>query len=172
MANNCYIDILIETYNKEDADKIDATLSKRYFEARKENKGMFIGSQHRYLFDASIERQDNNEIRVMGWVKWSINYDEAIDIINWLTVINVSYISIRYEELGCCLYGEYVYNAALKTLVDTFVDENDFPTDYDDELFYEDLEEAFQHKGIERLVYDYSDKVQNNPTTEKGAVNQ
>jgi hypothetical protein len=137
---------------------------------------MFIGSQQRYLFEPNIERQGDTEIRVMGWVKWSINYDEAIEIVDWITVINVSYIGIRYEEMGFNLYGEYVYNDESKLLTDVYVAEEDFP-DYKDgenDLFYEELEEAFQKKGTEELVHDYYKypKVQNNPETEKGAVNQ
>lgn len=172
MANKCYIDIIIETYNKEDADKIDAVLSKRYFEAHTEQKGMFIGSQHRYLFEPTMERQNDTALRIEGWVKWSIDYEEAFDIIDWLTVINTSYISIRYEEIGFYLYGEYVYDDRTKTLKDIYVAKDDFPEYEGNDMFWEELEEVFQQKGVDILVYDYSDKVQNNPETEKGAVNQ
>lgn len=182
MANNCYIDILIAPKTKEGADKLESTLSDILAKANKENKGMFIGSYHRYLFDATMDRwetkgsTDNihklNEICLNGWVKWSIDYTEAIDIVSYiLSITDLDFLSIRYEELGCCLYGEYVYDDEQKILLDTYVAEEDFP-DYKDgenDLFYEELEEAFQKKRTEELVHDYYKypKVQNNPATEE-----
>ena len=182
MANNCYIDILIATKTKEDADKLEALLSDILFKADKEKKGMFIGSNTRYLFDAALDRWSTegyagdihklNEIRLEGWVKWCLDYTEATDVVSYmLSNADIEFLSIRYEEMGFNLYGEYVYNDENKLLTDTYVAEEDFP-DYKDgenDLFYEELEEAFQKKGIEELVHDYYpyEKVQNNPDENK-----
>lgn len=179
MANNCYIDILIATKTKEDADKLEALLSDILTKADKEKKGMFIGSNTRYLFDATLDRWSTkgntgdihklNEIRLEGWVKWCLDYTEATDVVSYmLSNADIEVLSIRYEELGCNLYGEYTYDDESKVLLDTFVYEDDIPSDYDNALFYEELEEVFQKKGKEELVHDfYKYPVQNNPATEE-----
>ena len=156
MANNCFIDLYITTRTKWEADKIADILAKNIQEANKKNEGAFIGSNTRYIFDAEVINYTPNTVKVEGWVKWSMDYTEIKDIIDWLSqYVSISKLSMRYDEVGCCLYGEYVYNSRGKKgkkLLDKYVADDDFPTDEGQDTFYEELEQIFQKKAIKKYI--------------------
>lgn len=156
MANNCFVDFYITTRTKWEADKIADILAKNIQEANKKNEGAFIGSNTRYIFDAEVINHTPNTVKVEGWVKWSIDYTEIKDIIDWISqYVSISKLSMRYDEVGCCLYGEYVYRSNAPTgkkLYDKYVDEKDFPPDFNDENYYEDLEQIFQKKAVKKYI--------------------
>lgn len=156
MANNCFIDLYITTRTKWEADKIADILAKNIQEANKRNEGAFIGSNTRYIFDAEVFNHSSVTVKVEGWVKWSISNTEIKDIIDWIkTFVSVTKINMRYEETGMYLYGEYIYNNTGrkgKQLCDKYVEEKDFPPDFNDENYYEDLEQIFQKKATIKYI--------------------
>jgi hypothetical protein len=156
MANNCYIDLYITTRTKWEAEKIGDILAKNIQEANKKNEGAFIGSNTRYIFDAGVINHTPVTVKVEGWVKWSISNTEIKDIIDWINAfVSVTKINMRYEETGMYLYGEYIYNKTGrkgKQLCDKYVEEKDFPTDFNDENYYEDLEQIFQKKAVKKYI--------------------
>lgn len=156
MANNCFIDLYITTRTKWEADKIADILAKNIQEANKRNEGAFIGSNTRYIFDAEVFNHSSVTVKVEGWVKWSISNTEIKDIIDWLKeYVSVVKLSMRYEELGQLMYGEYVYRSNAPTgkkLYDKYVDEKDFPDDNGEDTFYEDLEQIFQKKAVKKYI--------------------
>lgn len=161
MANQCDIDILICTESEQEANKLEEILNERIKEGWTKNKGVYLGSKDRYFFDVDIERMnDKCNVRLTCWVKWSLNYTEAKDVIDFFrNILDKPYISIRYEEMGFSLYGEYVYDG--ETLMDTYLDEHDFPVykeGEDNDTFYDELEDNFKSKGIDVLVHDYTDE--------------
>lgn len=161
MANTCDIDILICTESTKQAESLETTLSDIINKAREERKGVFLGSKDRYFFNMSFERIDS-DIRIYAEVKWSLNYTEVKDVIDWFrSKLPKPYISIHYEETGCCLYGEYVYDG--ETIMDTYLDEHNFPIyqgEEDLEEYEKKLEEAYRKYSIDYLVWDYTERAE------------
>lgn len=156
MANNCFVDFYITTRTNIEAARLIEILYKNISEANKRNEGAFIGSKTRYIFDAGVYSHTAIVVKVEGWVKWSVDYTEIKDIIDWLMqYVTVVKLSMRYEETGQKMYGEYIYrhNAPIKRkLYDKYVDEKDFPIDTGDDAFYEELEYLLRRKPIKEYI--------------------
>lgn len=156
MANNCFVDFYISTHTNTEAAKLIEILYKNISEANKRDEGAFIGSKTRHIFDAGVYSHTSIVVKLEGWVKWSIDYTEIKDIIDWLMqYVSVVKLSMRYEELGNMMYGEYVYryNAPTgKKLYDKYVDEKDFPDDNGEDTFYERLEQIFRKKAVKKYI--------------------
>ena len=68
MANNCFIEISLETETAEQAEGLRKELRAAFRQAARENVGAYFGSD-RYFFDGKVE-QDGTEVFIGGWVKW------------------------------------------------------------------------------------------------------
>ena len=151
MANNCFIDIKIETETAEQAEGLRMELQAAFKEAYRKNLGAFFGCETRYLFDATVE-QTGTELIIGGWVKWGYLDEEFVDMFNWLRKkVAIKKLNMRYEELGCDLYGEYDFDGEEARRY--FLEHLDFPmcTEDDDEYsddYHEKLEAAYQKNRV------------------------
>ena len=141
MANICSVNIKIKTLDEALAHKLFEKLTVLQNEADAQHIGTYIGSQ-RYLFDEAIETC-GTAVTMNGWVKWGFSDAEVIALIKFLwQTVPVAECSIKYEESGCLLYGEFQYDG--KMLADCYLPEEDYPADCDSETFYDDLEAAYR----------------------------
>ena len=151
MANNCFIDIEIETETAEQAKELREELRAAFSRADRENVGAYFGSD-RYFFDGKVE-QDGTEVFIGGWVKWGYSDGEFTDMFRWLkSKANIKKFRMAYEELMTDQYGEYELHAD-GTMWQNFLLEKDFPAAMDDfDLYCEKVEEAFRKKPATRFI--------------------
>ena len=151
MANNCFIDIKIETETAEQAEGLRKELQAAFEQARRENVGAYFGSD-RYFFDGKVEHE-GTEVFIAGWVKWGYSDGEFIDMFSWLRrKTAIKKFHMHYEELMTDQYGEYELHAD-GTVWNNFLLEKDFPTETDDyEAYVEKVEEAFQKNPATRII--------------------
>ena len=151
MANNCFIDITIETETAEQAEGLRKELRAAFRQAARENVGAYFGSD-RYFFDGKVE-QDGTEVFIAGWVKWGYSDGEFADMFRWLRrKAAIKKFHMHYEELLTDQYGEYELHAD-GTVWNNFLLEKDFPAETDDyEAYVEKVEEAFRTKPATRFI--------------------
>ena len=152
MANNCFIEILLETETETEAKELNEMLQTSFAIARRENVGAFFGNDKRYLFDAHCE-QAAAEVSIGGWVKWGYSDGEFIDMFRWLrSKANIKKFRMAYEELMTDQYGEYELHAD-GVMWNNFLEEKDFPTETEDfDAYCEKVEEAFRAKTTTRFI--------------------
>ena len=152
MANNCCIEILLETETETEAKELNKMLQTSFAIARRENVGAFFGNDKRYLFDAHCE-QAAAEVSIGGWVKWGYSDGEFIDMFRWLrSKANIKKFRMAYEELMTDQYGEYELHAN-GVMWKNFLEERDFPTETEDfDAYCEKVEEAFRAKPTTRFI--------------------
>ena len=152
MANNCFIDIEMETETAEQAEGLRKELQASFNIARRENIGAFFGTEKRYLFDAHCDQADV-EVSIGGWVKWGYSDGEFADMFRWLRrKVTIKKFHMTYEELMTDQYGEYELHAD-GTMWNNFLLEKDFPAAMDDfEAYCEKVEEAFRKNPATRLI--------------------
>ena len=152
MANNCFIEISLETELPEQAEELRKELQASFNIARRENVGAFFGNEKRYLFDAHCDQADV-EVSIGGWVKWGYSDGEFIDMFSWLRrKTAIKKFHMHYEELMTDQYGEYELHTD-GTVWNNFLLEKDFPTETDDyEAYVEKVEEAFRTKPATRII--------------------
>ena len=151
MANNCFIEISLETETAEQAKGLRTELRAAFRQAARENVGAYFGSD-RYFFDGKVE-QDGTEVFIGGWVKWGYSDGEFIDMFSWLRrKAAIKKFHMHYEELLTDQYGEYELHDD-GTMWNNFLLEKDFPTETDDyEAYVEKVEEAFQKNPATRII--------------------
>ena len=152
MANNCFIEILLETETETEAKELNEMLQTSFAIARRENVGAFFGNDKRYLFDAHCE-QAAAEVSIGGRVKWGYSDGEFIDMFRWLrSKANIKKFRMAYEELMTDQYGEYELHAD-GVMWNNFLEEKDFPTETEDfDAYCEKVEEAFRAKPTTRFI--------------------
>ena len=152
MANNCFIEISLETENTEQAEELRKELQASFNIAHRENVGAFFGSDTRYLCDAHC-CQAATEVSIGGWVKWGYSDFEFVDMFNWLRrKVNIKKFRMAYEEYGCLLYGEYELHGNGQ-MWKNFLEEKDFPRECDDfEVYTQKVEEAFRKNPATRFI--------------------
>ena len=152
MANNCFIEISLETENAEQAEELRKELQTSFAIARRENVGAFFGNDKRYLFDAHCD-QAATEVSIGGWVKWGYSDDEFTEMFRWLkSKANIKKFRMAYEELMTDQYGEYELHAD-GVMWNNFLEEKDFPTETDDfDLYCEKVEETFRKNPTTRFI--------------------
>lgn len=152
MANNCFVDIEIETETAEQAEELRKELQASFNIARRENVGAFFGTEKRYLFDAHCDQADV-EVSIGGWVKWGYSDGEFTEMFRWLRrKAAIKKFRMHYEELMTDQYGEYELHDD-GTMWNNFLLEKDFPTAMDDyEAYCEKVEEAFQKNPATRFI--------------------
>ena len=152
MANNCFIDIKIETETAEQAKGLCKKLQAAFKRADRENVGAYFGSSDRYFFEGKAEHE-GTEVFIGGWVKWGYSDGEFIDMFSWLRrKVAIKKFQMHYEELLTDQYGEYELHDD-GTMWNTFLPEKDFPAAMADyEAYVEKVEEAFRTKPTTRLI--------------------
>ena len=151
MANNCFIDIKIETETAEQAKGLRKELQAAFEQAYRENVGAYFGSD-RYFFDGKVEHE-GTEVFIAGWVKWGYSDGEFIDMFSWLRrKVAIKKFQMHYEELLTDQYGEYELHDD-GTMWNSFLPEKDFPAAMADyEAYVEKVKEAFRTKSVTRLI--------------------
>ena len=151
MANNCFIEISLETETAEQAEGLHKELQAAFEQADRENVGAYFGSD-RYFFDGKVELE-GTEVFIAGWVKWGYSDGEFIDMFSWLRrKAAIKKFHMHYEELMTDQYGEYELHAD-GVMWNNFLEEKDFPTETDDfDLYCEKVEEAFRKKPATRFI--------------------
>ena len=145
MANNCFVDIDITTASEEDAERLHKILTAAKKDADSRGEGFFIGCEKRYMFEAEIITH-GNIVSISGWVKWGFEDTEVWKFLAWLMDrAGVRDFSMKYDECGALLYGEYRYD--LKNLTDRYLPQDHYPTEEDG-----DVEKAFQQYGVTRFL--------------------
>ena len=152
MANNCFIEIMLETETTDQAKGLRKELQASFNIARRENVGAFFGNEERYIFDAHCDQADV-EVSIGGWVKWGYSDGEFIDMFSWLRrKVAIKKFHMHYEELLTDQYGEYELHDD-GTVWNNFLPEKDFPTETDDyEAYVEKVENAFRTKPATRFI--------------------
>ena len=152
MANNCFIEILLETETETEAKELNKMLQTSFAIARRENVGAFFGNDKRYLFDAHCDQAATN-VSIGGWVKWGYSDGEFIDMFSWLRrKTSIKKFQMHYEELMTDQYGEYELHAD-GVMWNNFLEEKDFPTETEDfDAYCEKVEEAFRTKPTTRFI--------------------
>ena len=152
MANNCFIDIKIETETAEQAKGLCKKLQAAFKRADRENVGAYFGSSDRYFFEGKAEHE-GTEVFIGGWVKWGYSDGEFIDMFSWLRrKAAIKKFHMHYEELLTDQYGEYELHDD-GTMWNNFLLEKDFPTETDDyEAYVKKVENAFRTKPATRII--------------------
>jgi len=148
MANNCVVGISVTTFTEADGEKLHDILTGAKILADKKKEGIFIGCEHRYLFDAKFFR-DRDTVQIFGWIKWGFSDDEVKTFLAWLMVnAGVKELRLNYDEPGCLLYGNYTY--AEKKLMKCSLPETNYPEDDgdSDSDFGITLESALKKHGV------------------------
>ena len=129
----------------EEAGKLFKILTEAKWAADREERGIYIGSERRYLFDAEIA-QSGSVVSVYGWVKWGFDDTEVWQFLAWLMArAGVRDFRMKYDECGALLYGEYHYD--LKNLTDRYLSQDYYPAEEDG-----DVKKAFQQYGVTRFL--------------------
>ena len=155
MANNCFIDIKIETETADQAEELRKELQATFEKARRENVGAYFGSD-RYLFDGKVEH-DSKEVFIAGWVKWGYSDGQFIDMFSWLRrKATIKKYLMHYEEWLCLLYGEFEFREDGQ-MWNNFLLEKDFPkqteSDCEDfDAYCEKVEEAFRKNPATKYI--------------------
>ncbi len=145
MANNCFVDIDITVTSPEEAGKLFKILTEAKWAADREERGIYIGSERRYLFETEIA-QSGSVVSVYGWVKWGFDDTEVWQFLAWLMArAGVRDFRMKYDECGALLYGEYHYD--LKNLTDRYLPQDYYPAEEDG-----DVKKAFQLYGVTRFL--------------------
>lgn len=111
MPNWCSVSMDVRCANVQGAEKLFDDLKLRQSIADEEDKGMFIGSDSRYLFFGELDINKEN-VLITGSVKWCVQSDEFEAMVNFmLERTAVEFVNLQYEELSCGEYGEYTYKA-------------------------------------------------------------
>lgn len=109
MPNWCSISMDVRCANVQGAERLFDDLKLHLSIADDEDKGMFIGSDSRYLFFGELDINKEN-VLITGSVKWFITPDEFEAVVNFiLERTAVEFVNLQYEELSCGEYGEYIY---------------------------------------------------------------
>ena len=153
----CFVDIVIKTASSSEAERFAKELKTAFAVTRFEDGiSAFFGCDMRYISDAHAI-QHATEVIVTGRVMSGYTDDEVLEMFNWLrTKVTIKELSIRYEAIGACSYGEYVFDG--KKIWNHSIKETDFPKDdnYEDaKMFYNDVVETFQKKSIKREIKTY-----------------
>lgn len=111
MANMCEVEIFITINNQSDKETLFKHLEDVISKSNKENKGCFIGSEERYLFDSEVVDYDDYELLINGWVKWGASDNETISFFKYLNdICFIQHLEMKQFESGngCC--EKYIYD--------------------------------------------------------------
>ena len=151
MANICSVEFRLEFSSKEASAKFAESFKKEIAEADRRSEGVRI-SQDTWLFDETIEQDRNTQITIRGWVKWGLTHQAIREFVESLKKQELQSLECLYEETGNMIYGKYEYHNG--ELWDIYVPEDNpaWENDYEDESFYDRLEEALEDDGESLMV--------------------
>ncbi len=148
MANTCFVTITVKCDGREELERLHGHLENEIRETDAERRGLCLGSD-RCLFDEDMELVDD-ELKINGCVKWGYDDEEVIALLNYLNgVATVSRLKLEYEELGCCVYGFYLYENGV--LEDHYIPCTDFP-DCDCDSYYNELDRILEEDGTVNVI--------------------
>ena len=148
MANTCFVTIAVKCDSREELERLHGHLESEIRKADEERRGLYLGSD-RYLFDEYMELE-GDELKMNGCVKWGYDDDEVIALLNYLKgVAAVNRLRLEYEELGCCLYGFYLYENGV--LEDHYIPCSNF-LDCDCDSYYDELERILEEDGTVNVI--------------------
>lgn len=109
MANNCTVTMNIVLSNNKEQLKLFNYLDKIVYESNRKDIGCQIGDRT-YLFDGEVFDHTENEIMVVGWVKYGIRDDEFVSIFKKLNQICfIQKFTVKLFESGNGVCEEYKY---------------------------------------------------------------
>ena len=148
MANTCFVTITVKCDGREELERLHGHLENEIGKADAERRGLRLGSD-RCLFDEYMELE-GDELKINGCVRWGYDDDEVVALLDCLKdVAAVTRLKLEYEELGCCLYGFYLYENGV--LEDHYIPCSDFP-DCDNDSYYEELERVLEEDGTVNVI--------------------
>ena len=161
MANCCFVSFAITFENEENKNLFLNHLNEVIEKAKKEDKGVFIGSNTRYLFDADCMNADKNVVYLNGWVKWALERDEMSDVLHhFIKIAKITKLDCNYEELMSNILGTYVYENNI--LKDCFLTDRQFADIY--KKFYPNGEEDDESESLLNKYHNALNKeLHNNP---------
>ncbi len=153
MANNCFINITLETGTEAETKALFIELTETFTRANCEKVGAFFGSDTRCIFDAKCEYV-GIQLSIGGWVKWGYSDFEFTDMFRWLrSKADIRKFRMTYDGPECLLYGEYVLHG--ETIWKNFLEEKDFPSEADFEgydSFVDAIEVAFKKAPATKVI--------------------
>lgn len=157
MANNCITEIYIELNNKFDKETMFEKLDKIVCESNKEDKGAFFGSKERYFFEGEVADLSENEISVVGWVKWCLKNNEVIKFFKFFNDIAfIEKMTIKCFEIGCGICEKYVYDCKdEKTIMHYWLNEGivfDYNSKDEDGTVYEDCFDELENNSENEVI--------------------
>ena len=150
MANMCSVDFRMTFKGKDSSAKFADTFRNKMKEAEAKKEGVRI-SQDTWLFDTTLEHDDNSSITIRGWVNWGLTHEAIREFVKGLEVYELNSLECEYEEIGNLIYGKYEYHNG--ELWDSFIPEgSQVWNNYDDDDYYDLLEEALEDDGESVMV--------------------
>lgn len=144
MANECEVVLDINTTSDKAAECLANYLNK---ERRL--------SSDRYIRDVAVVKIADG-VHVYGNVDWSLDYDDMLDVIRWLSdIAPIDRLVCRQDEPGCKVYGYYHYDG--RRVVYNYIPWDKYPDineDDDDALDnrYVLFEAALREHGVEEVI--------------------
>lgn len=125
MANCCMITIVIEFFDKENTGWCHTWLSDILRRANAKKQNMPLGNTEQYVCEADIVKPTDTSIEIGGWVRWALDDDAFIDFVREVVqAYKVKELRCDYEEIGCGLYGHWLYEDDTGLLVARSVPED------------------------------------------------
>lgn len=133
MPNWCSLSMHVKCTTEQGAEELFDDIKLRQSISDEKDEGMSIGSEDRYLFFSESDIYKDS-VLINGSVKWCVHPDEFESMVNFiLDRTAVYFVNLRYEELGCGEYGEFIYE-------DDKITHRYLPADcFTDELFESEL---------------------------------
>jgi hypothetical protein len=147
MANHCYNSI---TFHGKDLSKIKEMIAEAIEVNETEGwlpKSIDVSkmSYVHYLFDVEIMSEEQDEIQIQCWTKWSPPIHE-LEIIGREAGVS---ITCWYDEPGMAIYGQSFYDVKSESTTDIYLDDADL-----DRVSYNDEDDTYRLDG-EPIESDY-----------------
>ena len=110
MANMCEFEMTITVNNVFDKNILFKHLDDIVCNANREQKGCYIGSEDRYLFEAVVQDVDDYTIWINGWVKWGVSNNEMVSFFKFLNdICFIQELELKIFESGNGVCEKYIY---------------------------------------------------------------
>ena len=112
MANCCFVRLIVTCTKPKELKVLYKLLSEVFKDSEEKHKGAYIGSENKYLFDASCALT-NNRLVIAAWVKWWLPRKDFVSVYLYLLekAPSISSITCTYEEFQTDVIGKYVIGA-------------------------------------------------------------
>ena len=121
MANMCVFEMTITVNNVFDKNILFKHLDDIVRNANREQKGCYIGSEDRYLFDAEVQDVDDYTIWINGWVKWGVANNEMVSFFKFLNdICFIHELELKIFESGNGVCEKYIYEHQEENIIKRF----------------------------------------------------